>query len=424
MSASERIVTVDSLEGILAAEREAGRRIVFTNGGFDLLHVGHVRALTAAKALGDVLVVAVNDDASVRRAKGAGRPFVPIAERVEVLASLAPVDYVLAFADDTVDGLLERLRPAVHAKGRDYDTSTLPERETNERLGIEMAFVGDEKERATSGLGRQVRSRPDAIADLGDVERRGFVLKTARRHLQRHGWLDPAKLATTKEGALVEGTSKRWVRRVVVGGVPLYVKVVRPLERGRSPIVELQNHLALRSVGLRAPEPWLAAEGDVTGTKTGVLVTREAPGERLDHALARQLPEASARERLAMARGIGSAVRALHTARFLHPDLTAWHLLADGSPAGGLAALSFIDLQRVTRAGARIRKSQAAVGLAALTLSLRPVVDDRFLLTVLQTYLGGSLRACRQWIAAIDKRIEKIKDRGTFRDLRPPTIEA
>lgn len=422
MSGAAKILREPDLLEAVEAHRAVGRRIVFTNGGFDLLHVGHVRALEAAGALGDVLIVGLNDDAGVRRAKGADRPYVTAAERAEVLAAIGAVDHIVVFADETVDRLLEAIRPDVHAKGRDYDASTLPERETDTRLGIEMAFVGDEKRRAASGLGRDVR--PDAIARLDDDARQGFVLKRARRHLARHGWLDVARLATTDEGEMVEGTAKRWVRRIEIGGVAVYVKVVRPFERGRSPIVELQNHLALRAVGLRAPEPWLAAEGDVKGTKTGVLVTREAPGERLDHALARHLPTASARERLAMARTVGAAARALHTARFLHPDLTAWHLLAEGSPAGGLDTLTYIDLQRVSRAGGRVGRKEAAVGLAALTLSLRPVVDDRFLVAAMQTYLGGSLRAARPWFAAVEKRMAKIKDRGTFRDLAPPTMEA
>lgn len=418
MTAAAKLTTEDALVPALAAAREAGRRIVFTNGGFDLLHVGHVRALAAAAALGDVLVVGINDDAGVARAKGPGRPVVPAAERAEIVAALDGVDHVLVFADATVDRLLERLRPHVHAKGRDYDEQSLPERETNERLGIEMAFVGDEKQRAATGLAARVgRPRPDAIMGLEDPERSGYVLRGARRHLARHGWLDVAKLATTEEGDRVEGTATRWVRRLHVGGLPVYVKVTRPAERGRSPIVELQNHLALRAVGLRAPEPWLAAEGPVDGTRTGVLVTREAPGVRLDHVLRDRYGAASPAERLALARGVGAAIRALHTARFLHPDLQAWHLLVQGTPADGLDAITFIDLQRVTRAGGRVRKAQAAIGLAALTLSLRPYVDARFEAAALRAYLGGSLRAARPWMAAVEKRIARIKDRGTFRGL-------
>ena len=108
-----------SLRASLDEHRRAGRRIVFTNGAFDLLHVSHVRLLEAARSLGDVLVVGVNDDAAVRTAKGAGRPVLPAAERAEVVAAIAAVTHVVVFPDATVDRLLRFLRPDVHAKGRD-----------------------------------------------------------------------------------------------------------------------------------------------------------------------------------------------------------------------------------------------------------------------------------------------------------------
>src|SRR5688572_8140526 len=102
------------------AWRSAGKRLVLANGVFDLLHVGHVRYLRAAKALGDVLVVALNSDASVRRLKGAGRPIMTEDERAELVAALDPVDAVVVYDDDTVDALIARLRPDVQAKGTDY----------------------------------------------------------------------------------------------------------------------------------------------------------------------------------------------------------------------------------------------------------------------------------------------------------------
>lgn len=104
----------------LDAERKNGRRIVFTNGVFDLLHAGHVRSLQGARSLGDVLVVGVNDDASVRRLKGERRPIVPLEQRAEVLAALASVDYVTGFAEDTPAKLVEAVAPDVLAKGADY----------------------------------------------------------------------------------------------------------------------------------------------------------------------------------------------------------------------------------------------------------------------------------------------------------------
>jgi D-glycero-beta-D-manno-heptose 1-phosphate adenylyltransferase len=115
--------------------RRAGLRVVCTNGCFDLLHVGHVRSLAAARALGDVLVVGVNSDASARAVKGPGRPLVSEAERAEVIAALAVVDYVVVFDERTPEALLEHLRPDVHAKGADYERKPMPERHVVEAFG-------------------------------------------------------------------------------------------------------------------------------------------------------------------------------------------------------------------------------------------------------------------------------------------------
>lgn len=147
----------DELARIVAAARKEGKRVVFTNGGFEILHVGHVRSLRDARGLGDLLVVAVNSDASVRRNKGPGRPVVPEAERVEVLCALACVDLVTLFGDATVDALLRKVRPTVHAKGRDYTPETVPERATAKEIGTEIAIVGDPKDHATSDLLERIR---------------------------------------------------------------------------------------------------------------------------------------------------------------------------------------------------------------------------------------------------------------------------
>ena len=115
-----KLVDVDTLRTTLAAPRAAGARVVFTNGCFDLLHPGHVRYLATARALGDVLVVGLNDDDSVRRLKGSGRPVLRLAERAEVLAGLAAVDYVVPFAEDTPLAVVRTLRPDVLVKGADW----------------------------------------------------------------------------------------------------------------------------------------------------------------------------------------------------------------------------------------------------------------------------------------------------------------
>ncbi len=147
-----RLSTLDEL----AAERErwraSGRTVVLANGAFDLLHVGHVRYLAAAQELGDVLVVAVNSDASVRRAKGPGRPVVPEEERVELLSHLWMVDRLLLFDTDTVAPVLERLRPEVHAKGTDYTAETVPERAVVAAYGGRTVICGDPKDHATTDL--------------------------------------------------------------------------------------------------------------------------------------------------------------------------------------------------------------------------------------------------------------------------------
>ncbi|MDH3591354.1 MAG: adenylyltransferase/cytidyltransferase family protein [Planctomycetota bacterium] len=135
-----------------ARDRERGLSLVLTNGVFDILHVGHVRALADARTHGDRLIVAINSDASVRRLKGAGRPLVPATERAEVVAALGCVDYVLVFDEPDVRSLLRDLRPDVHAKGRDYTEATVPERDTALEVGAKIAIVGDEKNHSVTDI--------------------------------------------------------------------------------------------------------------------------------------------------------------------------------------------------------------------------------------------------------------------------------
>ena len=133
----------------LGRERAEGKRIVLANGCFDVIHVGHVRYLEDAAGHGDLLVVAVNDDGSTKRLKGEGRPMMPALERAEILAAMRPVDYILIFGEDTVDGVLRTLRPDVHAKGTDYSVETVPEIETAREIGCETVITGDPKERSS-----------------------------------------------------------------------------------------------------------------------------------------------------------------------------------------------------------------------------------------------------------------------------------
>lgn len=156
-SAESKIVSHERLRELLAAHKQRGEKIVLANGCFDVLHVGHLRYLEAARREGDVLVVGVNGDASVRALKGVGRPVLPEAARVALVAALRAVDYVVLFCEPSVDNLLELLRPDVHAKGTDYSAETVPERATAARLGIRIATVGDRKDHSTGELLASIR---------------------------------------------------------------------------------------------------------------------------------------------------------------------------------------------------------------------------------------------------------------------------
>ena len=137
--------------------RATGKTIAFTNGCYDLLHVGHVRSLQGARACADVLIVGANSDSSVKRNKRPDLPIVPENERAEMLAALACVDHVFVFDDPTVDALLESIRPTVYCKGPEYTIDTLPESATVRRLGIQFRQVGDPKDHSTTDLIRRIR---------------------------------------------------------------------------------------------------------------------------------------------------------------------------------------------------------------------------------------------------------------------------
>jgi rfaE bifunctional protein nucleotidyltransferase chain/domain len=146
------VLARDALVARVARLRADGRTVALANGCFDLLHVGHIRYLEAARAEADVLVVAVNDDDSVRGLKGKGRPVLEAAQRAELVAALRAVDFVTVFQEPTVAPLLEALKPDVHCKGTDYTADTVPERETVRAYGGRIAIVGDPKDHATRDL--------------------------------------------------------------------------------------------------------------------------------------------------------------------------------------------------------------------------------------------------------------------------------
>ena len=135
------LIPNERIEAFAAALREGGSRVVFTNGCFDILHAGHVRYLAAARSLGDVLILGLNSDASVRRLKGETRPVNTAEDRAEVVGALKSVDAVVIFGEDTAEVLIAKVRPAVYAKGGDYTLETLPEARIVERYGGEVAFI-------------------------------------------------------------------------------------------------------------------------------------------------------------------------------------------------------------------------------------------------------------------------------------------
>ena len=151
-SVHSKIVSREELRQRVADWRRAGNRITLANGCFDLLHVGHVRYLRAARELGGKLVVAVNSDDSVRLLKGEGRPLMPAEERAEILAALADVDAVVVFPEKDVCAIIREIRPDFHAKGTDYTLENVPERNEVEACGGRVVIVGDPKDHSVSEI--------------------------------------------------------------------------------------------------------------------------------------------------------------------------------------------------------------------------------------------------------------------------------
>ncbi len=146
------LIAREYIEAFCGILRAGGKRIVFTNGCFDLLHAGHVRYLEAARALGDCLVLGLNSDASVRRLKGPGRPVNPACDRAEVVGALRAVDYVTIFDEPTAEALAALVRPDVYVKGGDYTPETLPEAKVVERFGGRVEFIRLVEGRSTTGV--------------------------------------------------------------------------------------------------------------------------------------------------------------------------------------------------------------------------------------------------------------------------------
>lgn len=157
MDTRSKVQTLEPLAMKIREHKNRGEKIVLANGCFDVLHVGHARYLQGARREGDILVVAINSDESVRALKGKGRPILPADARARLVAGLAAVSYVVVFDEPDVTRLLSVLRPDVHAKGTDYTIDTVPERETARKLGVHIAIVGDAKQHSTRDLLARLR---------------------------------------------------------------------------------------------------------------------------------------------------------------------------------------------------------------------------------------------------------------------------
>jgi rfaE bifunctional protein nucleotidyltransferase chain/domain len=152
MDPTRKIKNLEELKDITRRLKIDGKTVVFANGCFDLLHVGHIRYLCDARSLGDALILGINSDKSVAALKGNGRPLQNARDRAEIVASLMCVDYVLLFDDPTVDGILKELRPDIHAKGTDYTEKSVPERDTVRSYGGKVVITGDPKNHASRDL--------------------------------------------------------------------------------------------------------------------------------------------------------------------------------------------------------------------------------------------------------------------------------
>ena len=147
-----KVCELDKLPNLIEKLKKDNKKIVFANGCFDVLHVGHIRYLEGAKSLGDILIVGINSDKSELQLKGIGRPVMPEEDRIEIVAALKCVDYVVPFSDLTVENLLRTIKPAIHAKGTDYTTETVPERDILLSYGGQVAITGDRKDHSTTDI--------------------------------------------------------------------------------------------------------------------------------------------------------------------------------------------------------------------------------------------------------------------------------
>ncbi len=154
-----KVCSLNNLPNLIEKLKKDNKKIVFANGCFDILHVGHVRYLEEAKSLGDVLIVGINDDKSESQLKGHGRPIMQEEDRTEIVAALECVSYVVLFSDLTVENLLRIIKPAIHAKGTDYTAETVPERDIVLSYGGQVAITGDKKNHSTTDIIKKIQQQ-------------------------------------------------------------------------------------------------------------------------------------------------------------------------------------------------------------------------------------------------------------------------
>ncbi|MCK4431757.1 MAG: adenylyltransferase/cytidyltransferase family protein [Candidatus Aminicenantes bacterium] len=155
----KKLYSLAQLTKIIEGQKKKGKQVVLANGCFDLIHIGHIRYLKESKKKGDVLVVALNSDSSVRKLKGKGRPILNENERAEIISSFSFVDYITFFNEEKVDKVLLSLKPHVHAKGSDYTEETVPEKETVQDYGGKIAITGGPKVKSTSKLIKEIAAK-------------------------------------------------------------------------------------------------------------------------------------------------------------------------------------------------------------------------------------------------------------------------
>ncbi|MGE0193074.1 MAG: hypothetical protein AB7T63_13655 [Planctomycetota bacterium] len=244
------------------------------------------------------------------------------------------------------------------------------------------------------------REPTDRLAPWAGQGLAGFVQRARREALDAARLLDVAHVIEGKPGVYVSGDAGRFVRRIDVAGRSVLVTVTRPSGRAPRALETAHHHVALRAVGLGALEPWLALEGVHDRERVGVLMTSAPPGPTLEAWLAAGPSRAARRER---ADDVGRALRALHTARFTLPRVTAWTVAL--APRPGWRHVVFVDLASLRRLGRRLSLRAVARDLAALDVSLGDLVSDRERLRALRAWLGGTLDRARPWL----RRLERVR---------------